>query len=165
MVTGVGPARTSDELLASTSVLKDTDIVERLSGGLGDAASRAAGRVVDVVRAGRSRPIIRGLGAERVQVLTNGIGVVDASSASPDHARRRSGWATESRIEILRGPASPAYGGGATGGVVNVIDGRSWRSCRRSGVLWRLYAAGRPWMTAAGCRPRGRIDWAGRGGK
>jgi iron complex outermembrane receptor protein len=57
-----------------------------------------------------------------VQVLTNGIGVIDASAASPDHAVTGDPLGAE-RIEILRGPATLAYGGGAAGGVVNVIDG------------------------------------------
>jgi iron complex outermembrane receptor protein len=47
---------------------------------------------------------------------------VDASAASPDHAVTADPLGAD-RIEILRGPASLAYGGGATGGVVNVIDG------------------------------------------
>ncbi|MBL4544545.1 MAG: hypothetical protein JKP95_01115 [Oceanicaulis sp.] len=32
------------------------------------------------------RPIIRGLGADRVRMLVNGLGALDASSSSPDHA-------------------------------------------------------------------------------
>ena len=65
---------------------------------------------------------MRGLGAERVLVLTNGLGVIDASAASPDHQTGTDGLDAE-RIEILRGPAALAYGGQAIGGVVNVIDG------------------------------------------
>ncbi len=122
IVTGVGPARSSDELIASTSVLDDTDIVDRLSGGLGDTLKGLPGVSSTSFGPGASRPIIRGLGAERVQVLANGIGVVDASGASPDHAVTSDPLGAE-RIEILRGPASLAYGGGATGGVINVIDG------------------------------------------
>lgn len=122
VITGVGPARASDELIASTSVLTETDIVERLSGGLGDTLAGLPGVSSSSFAPGASRPIIRGMGAERVQVLTNGIGVVDASAASPDHAVTADPLGAE-RIEILRGPASLAYGGGATGGVVNVIDG------------------------------------------
>jgi iron complex outermembrane receptor protein len=122
VITGIGPARTSDELIASTTVLDTADIVERLSGGLGDTLAGLPGVASTAFAPGASRPIIRGLGAERVQVLNNGIGVIDASAASPDHAVTADPLGAE-RIEILRGPASLAYGGGATGGVVNVIDG------------------------------------------
>jgi iron complex outermembrane receptor protein len=122
VVTGIGPARTSDELIASTTVLDQGDIVSRLSGGLGDTLQGLPGVSSTAFGPGASRPIIRGLGAERVQVLTNGIGVIDASAASPDHAVSGDPLGAE-RIEILRGPATLAYGGGAAGGVVNVIDG------------------------------------------
>ncbi|MEM8616070.1 MAG: TonB-dependent receptor, partial [Pseudomonadota bacterium] len=60
--------------------------------------------------------------AERVQVLTNGIGVIDVSAASPDHQVTADGIDAD-KVEILRGPAALAYGGQAIGGVVNVIDG------------------------------------------
>lgn len=122
VITGVGPARASDEMIASTTVLSEEALTERLSGGLGDTLAGLPGITTTAFGPGASRPIIRGLGAERVQVLTNGIGVVDASAASPDHAVTGDPLGAE-RIEILRGPASLAYGGGATGGVVNVIDG------------------------------------------
>jgi iron complex outermembrane recepter protein len=56
-------------------------------------------------------------------VLQNGVGLVDASSISPDHAvASEPGEAT--RIEVLRGPSTLAYGGSAIGGVVNMIDDR-----------------------------------------
>lgn len=122
VVTGVGPARTGDEMIASTTVLGSDDIAERISGGLGDTLAGLPGVSTTAFGPGASRPVIRGLGAERVQVLTNGIGVIDASAASPDHAVTGDPLGAE-RIEILRGPATLAYGGGATGGVVNVIDG------------------------------------------
>lgn len=70
-----------------------------------------------------SRPIIRGLGTFDVRVLNNGLGIIDASAASPDHAVAVSPFAAE-RIEVVRGPATVMYGGNAIGGVVNVIDGR-----------------------------------------
>lgn len=72
---------------------------------------------------GASRPVIRGLSGPRVQVLTNGIGLIDASSVSPDHAVATDP-AEANRIEIIRGPATLVYGGSAIGGVVNVLDDR-----------------------------------------
>ncbi|HET9230483.1 MAG TPA: TonB-dependent receptor, partial [Vitreimonas sp.] len=57
----------------------------------------------------------------RVRVLQNGIGAIDASTASPDHAVTSDALDAE-RIEVLRGAAALAYGGNAIGGVVNVVD-------------------------------------------
>src|SRR5690606_17909739 len=122
IVTGVGPARASGELIVSTTALETDDVTDRLTGGLGDTLAGLPGISSTSFGPGASRPVIRGLGAERVQVLTNGIGVIDASAASPDHAVTGDPLGAE-RIEILRGPATLAYGGGAAGGVVNVIDG------------------------------------------
>jgi iron complex outermembrane receptor protein len=102
-------------------VLRRDDIVEQLNGGLGDTLDATPGISTTFFGAGASRPIIRGLGEDRVRVLQNGIGAIDASTASPDHAVTSDALDAE-RIEVLRGAAALAYGGNAIGGVVNVID-------------------------------------------
>lgn len=70
-----------------------------------------------------SRPVIRGLGGARVRVLEDGIGTMDVSTISADH-----GVAIEPvfahQVEVFRGPATLLYGSGASGGLVNVVNGR-----------------------------------------
>lgn len=110
------------ESLQGALVLRREEVIESLVGGLGDTLDHAAGVATTFYGAGASRPIIRGLGDDRVRVLQNGIGAIDASSASPDHAGSGDGLDAE-RIEVLRGSAALAYGGNAVGGVVNIIDG------------------------------------------
>lgn len=122
IITSVGPDRSADELIGSASSVDRSEIIETLSASLGDTLDRQPGVSSSFFGAGASRPILRGLGAERVLVLTNGIGVIDVSAASPDHQVAADGIDAQ-RIEILRGPAALAYGGQAIGGVVNVIDG------------------------------------------
>ncbi len=109
------------ESVQATDILRRDDIVQNLNGGLGDTLAKQPGISTTFFGAGASRPIIRGLGEDRVRVLENGIGAIDASTASPDHAVTADGL-DASRIEILRGAAALAYGGNAVGGVVNVID-------------------------------------------
>lgn len=109
------------ESLQGAEVLRREDIIEQLNGGLGDTLDATPGISTTFFGAGASRPIIRGLGEDRVRVLQNGIGAIDASTASPDHAVTSDGLDAE-RIEVLRGAAALAYGGNAIGGVVNVID-------------------------------------------
>jgi iron complex outermembrane receptor protein len=109
------------ESLQGAEVLRREDIIEQLNGGLGDSLDATPGIATTFFGAGASRPIIRGLGEDRVRVLQNGIGAIDASTASPDHAVTADGLDAE-RIEVLRGAAALAYGGNAIGGVVNVID-------------------------------------------
>jgi iron complex outermembrane receptor protein len=70
-----------------------------------------------------SRPVIRGLEGDRIRILSNGVGVLDASSLSNDHAVPIDPLIVE-RVEVVRGPAALFYGGNAVGGVVNVIDNR-----------------------------------------
>lgn len=117
-----GPDREADELIGNATAIGREEILENLSSTLGDSLDRQPGVSTTFFGQGASRPVLRGLGAERVQVLTNGLGVIDVSAASPDHQVTADGIDAE-KIEILRGPAALAYGGQAIGGVVNVIDG------------------------------------------
>ena len=122
IVTAPGPERSSDELIGNATALDRSEIIGRLASSLGDTLSGEPGVSSTFFGQGASRPVLRGLGSERVQVLTNGIGVIDVSAASPDHQVTADGIDAD-KIEILRGPAALAYGGQAIGGVVNVIDG------------------------------------------
>jgi len=115
-------AHVRDEVLQGVTVLERDDILKVLGPGLGETLDRQPGISSTAFGAGASRPIIRGLGEDRIRVLSNGLAQIDASSVSPDHAVIAEGLEAE-RIEILRGPAALAYGGNAIGGVVNVIDG------------------------------------------
>ena len=109
------------ESLQGTTVLNREDVVDTLNGGLGNSLDALPGVSTTFYGVGASRPIIRGLGDDRVRVLENGIGAIDAASASPDHAVTADGL-DASRIEVLRGAAALAYGGNAIGGVINVLD-------------------------------------------
>jgi iron complex outermembrane receptor protein len=55
--------------------------------------------------------------------MQNGIGILDASSLSFDHAVGIDPLIIE-QIDVVRGPAALLYGGSAMGGVVNAIDHR-----------------------------------------
>lgn len=70
-----------------------------------------------------NRPVMRGLDGDRIRILDNGGASIDASALSYDHAVPIAPIAVD-RVEVLRGPGALLYGGSATGGVVNVINGR-----------------------------------------
>ena len=57
-----------------------------------------------------SRPVIRGLDGDRVRILQNSGGSLDASGLSFDHAVPIDPIAIE-RVEVLRGPGALLYGG------------------------------------------------------
>ncbi|HEX7029360.1 MAG TPA: TonB-dependent receptor [Gammaproteobacteria bacterium] len=69
------------------------------------------------------RPVIRGLTGNRVRVQQDGIGSMDVSSLSPDHAVAIEPLLIDS-VEIVKGAATLLYGNGAFGGVINMTDSR-----------------------------------------
>lgn len=107
----------------ATDVIDEQALAVAPAQSLGDLLSSQAGLRSTDFAPGASRPVIRGLSGPRVQVLTNGIGMIDASSVSPDHAVATDP-AEASRIEVVRGPSTLIYGGSAIGGVVNILDNR-----------------------------------------
>jgi iron complex outermembrane receptor protein len=66
---------------------------------------------------------VRGQDAFRTEVLEDGLRTQDVSRESADHAIPTNALSAQ-RIEILRGPATLRYGGGASAGVINVITNR-----------------------------------------
>lgn len=123
IVTGSPLARSVDEAITGVSVISGADLERRLASTIGETLKYEPGLSSTFFGAGASRPIIRGQGSDRVRVLSNGIGSIDASSASPDHAVSVEPAQAE-RIEILRGAGVLRYGSSGAGGIVNVIDGR-----------------------------------------
>jgi len=68
-----------------------------------------------------TRPVIRGLGDERVIILQDGLTTGDVSDQSADHAVSVDPIAS-SEIEIAKGAAALEYGSNAVGGIVNVVN-------------------------------------------
>ncbi|XBQ14906.1 MAG: TonB-dependent receptor [Oceanicaulis sp.] len=114
---------TSDELVGSVTVIDEDQLIRDLDGNIADTLERQPGVTSSYFGPASGRPIVRGLGAERVRVLINGLGGLDASTSSPDHAVAAEVLGATG-VEVLRGPAAIAYGGNAIGGVVNILDGR-----------------------------------------
>lgn len=98
----------------------DEAVITSLGGTLGESLAGLPGVRATFFGPNASRPVIRGLGEDRIRVLSNGLAGIDASTVSPDHAPTSDGLEATS-IEVLRGPAALRYGGNAIGGVVNVV--------------------------------------------
>ncbi|GAA5047252.1 TonB-dependent receptor [Erythrobacter westpacificensis] len=111
------------DVIAGTSVLSGMQLQRESAGQVGDIVASLPGVEASGFAPGASRPILRGFGGDRVRVLLNGIGTIDASGASDDHAVAADPLIAES-IEVLRGPAVLLYGSQAIGGAVNVITKR-----------------------------------------
>src|SRR5688572_19233827 len=111
------------DVLAGTSVLDGTELQRNQDGQLGEMLAKIPGVSATSFSPGASRPVLRGFAGDRVRVLVDGIGSIDASNTSADHAVTIDPLTAE-RIEVLRGPAVLLYGSSAIGGAVNVIDKR-----------------------------------------
>ncbi|GAA0870660.1 TonB-dependent receptor [Brevundimonas basaltis] len=123
IVTGAPFGVTDRASLLAVDVLDEEDLAVAPAATLGDLVAGLPGVRSTNFAPGASRPVIRGLSGPRVQVLTNGLGMIDASSVSPDH-QVAVDPAEARRIEIVRGPSTLVFGGSAIGGVVNIIDDR-----------------------------------------
>tara|TARA_R110000764_G_scaffold112134_7_gene199047 strand:+ start:25949 stop:27988 length:2040 start_codon:yes stop_codon:yes gene_type:complete len=115
--------QSTDDMIQPSAVLQGDDWIGLRETSLGDSLESLPGVRASGFGAGVSRPVIRGLDGARVRVLSDGADVLDASAISPDHAISADTALLE-RVEVLKGPATLLYGGGAIGGVVNLIDRR-----------------------------------------
>jgi len=119
IVTGVSAATDQQKTPISVDVMSNKDINENTSTNVIDAIAKQPG--VSAMTDGQSisKPVIRGLGYNRVLTVNDGVEQVDQAwfdefgiEADPDAVNS---------YEILKGPASLAYGSDAIAGVVNLI--------------------------------------------
>lgn len=111
------------DTLAGTSVISNEKLTTNMRPQIGDTLTKLPGVSATSFSPGASRPVLRGFQGARVGVFTDGIGALDASASSADHAVSIDPLTAE-RIEVLRGPAVLLFGSQAVGGAVNVIDKR-----------------------------------------
>lgn len=120
VVTGSISERAGEEVLSPTSVVSGRALDRSLSSTIASTLRDQPGVTVTSVGPATGRPVIRGLGGDRIVMLEDGQRPGDLSSTSGDHAVAIDPL-TASRIEVVRGPMSLLYGSSALGGVVNVI--------------------------------------------
>jgi len=113
----------SDDMVVPVSTLSGRELSLQRESTLGETLKSIPGVSSTYFGPNASRPIIRGLDGERVRMMQNGVGILDASSLSFDHAVPLDPLVIE-QIDVVRGPAALLYGGSAVGGVVNAIDHR-----------------------------------------
>lgn len=136
------------DVLQGTTVVTGEQLTRELRPTIGETLARQPGVSATSFGPSASRPILRGFQGDRIRVLTDGIGSIDVSNTSVDHAVVIDPLLAE-RVEVLRGPAALLFGSSAVGGVVNVIDTRIPRTVPENG--YRLNAIG-TYGSAAGER-------------
>lgn len=106
-----------------TTVVAGDELRRQIASSIGETLSSELGVSSTYFGPSASRPVIRGLGGDRVQVLQDGLASLDVSSLSQDHAVTLESVVSQ-QIEIIKGPAALLYGSGAAGGLVNVVSTR-----------------------------------------
>ena len=105
------------------TIMTEEEIRDEARISIGDSLSRQPGINNSSFGPAVGQPVIRGQQGRRVMNLTNGMPNTDASGNSADHANTVEPMLATG-IEVLRGPSTLLYGGGAIGGIINVLDGR-----------------------------------------
>ncbi len=111
------------ETALPVTVLTGEELQRAAATTIGETLGNKPGIANSSFGPGVGRPVIRGQQGPRAITLQNGTLSADVSSLSPDHGVTVEALLADS-IEVLRGPSTLLYGGGAIGGVVNVIDNR-----------------------------------------
>jgi len=111
------------EVAQPTTVLAGDDLRRQIAASIGETLSKELGVSSSYFGPAASRPIIRGLGGDRVQVLQDGLASLDVSTLSQDHAVTLESVVSQ-QVEVIKGPAALLYGSGAAGGLVNIVSNR-----------------------------------------
>ncbi|QDD00182.1 TonB-dependent receptor [Candidatus Methylopumilus planktonicus] len=116
---GVG----SDQMVVPISILNGRELSLKRENTLAETLNSIPGVSNSSFGPSAGRPMIRGMDSDRIKILQNGVNNLDASNLSFDHGVSIDPLIIE-QIDVIRGPATLLYGGGAVGGVVNAIDHR-----------------------------------------
>lgn len=119
VVTGVSKATQLKKIPFQVSVVRKEELHQSSATNVIDALSRKAGVSSLSTGPAIAKPLIRGLGYNRV--LTINDGVRQEGQQWGDEHGIEVDEASVSKIEILKGPASLIYGSDAMAGVINII--------------------------------------------
>ena len=119
VVTGVSNATSIQKTPVPITVVKKTELLQTPSSNIIDALSKKSGVALSGTGPGISKPIIRGLGFNRVLVINEGVRQ-EGQQWGDEHGIEIDEMSV-SKAEILKGPASLMYGSDALAGVINLI--------------------------------------------
>ncbi len=123
VVTASPIAGDPDRFATIVDLVKRDEVLSNGGANLADALRDTPGVAGTGFAAGASRPVIRGMDAQRVKLVENGQSSSDVSDVGPDHGVPIDPLAAQS-VEVVRGAATLRYGSQAIGGVVNAINNR-----------------------------------------
>ncbi len=119
-VTGVSSATSTKRTPIPVNILRKEDLFRNSSTNLIDNLSHTPGVAQISTGPAISKPIIRGLGYNRVMVVNDGI-KQEGQQWGDEHGIEIDEQ-NVSKVEVLKGPASLMYGSDALAGVINIIS-------------------------------------------
>jgi hemoglobin/transferrin/lactoferrin receptor protein len=119
VVTGSRYAREMYRSPQSLSLVSLRDLRQQLALVPGDALAQVPGMASSKDSPWAQQPVLRGMSGQRVLVLMDGSPMNNVRGRGPQPSLI--GAEQIERIEVVRGPASVAYGSDALGGVINII--------------------------------------------
>lgn len=111
------------DAIVAPVVISGEDLARRAAAQIGTVLAHLPGVSTSGFAPGASRPVLRGFDGPRVQVLTDGLGSLDAASVSVDHGVAIDTLNVE-QIDVLHGPAVLLYAADPAGGAVNALERR-----------------------------------------
>lgn len=109
-----------EQLAENATVLSGRDLHKEMGHSVAATLRNETGLAMRSMGPAPARPVIRGLGGDRVLITEDGAKTVDLSATSPDHAVTIEPFAVE-QIEVVRGPRTLLHTSTAIGGVVNIV--------------------------------------------
>lgn len=120
VVTGLSKAAEKNRTPTPISTIPPILLLQSSSTNIIDAISQQPGVSQVTTGSGISKPVIRGLGYNRVVTVNDGIRQ-EGQQWGDEHGVEIDEY-TVNKVEILKGPASLAYGSDAMAGVINLLS-------------------------------------------
>jgi iron complex outermembrane recepter protein len=120
VVTGTNAATQSRKITAPVTVVKQKELLAGVATNLIDALSKKPGVSQLSTGPAISKPVIRGLGYNRIVVVNDGVRQ-EGQQWGDEHGIEIDEYSTN-KIEILKGPGSLMYGSDAMAGVINILS-------------------------------------------
>lgn len=120
VVTGLSKAEEKNRTATPITTIQPLELQQMVSSNIIDAIASQPGVSQITTGSGISKPVIRGLGYNRVVVVNDGIRQ-EGQQWGDEHGIEIDEFSVN-KVEILKGPASLAYGSDAMAGVINMLS-------------------------------------------
>jgi len=120
VVAGLSTASELKRTPTPTTIVSKTDLLQASATNIVDALTTQPGINQVSTGTGISKPVIRGLGYNRIVIVNDGIRQ-EGQQWGDEHGLEIDEYSVD-KVEILKGPASLSYGSDAIAGVINFVS-------------------------------------------